>query len=60
MPFDGYALRRTLYSGGLLPICQLLGLYEWYEDAEDDLWDCLDAGFDGTFEIVQVRLPEGW
>lgn len=60
MPFDGFALRRTLDSGGLLPICQLFGFYDYYEDAEDDLYNLLDAGLDGTFEIVQVRLPEGW
>lgn len=60
MPFDGFALRRTLDSGGLIPICQLFGFYDWYEDAEDDLYDLLDAGLDGTFEIVQVRLPRDW
>ena len=60
MPFDGFALRRTLDSGGLLPICQLFGFYDYYEDAEDDLYDLLDAGPDGPFEIVQVRLPRSW
>lgn len=61
-PFDdySYAIRRTLDSGGLLPICYVLGIYDFYEDAEDDLEEMLADGADGTFEIVQVRLPRGW
>lgn len=60
MPFNGFALRRTLDSGGLLPVCQLIGLYDWYLDAEDEMLALLDEGLDGTFEIVQVRLPGRW
>ena len=57
---NGYAIRRTLDSGGLLPICELLGLYDYYEDADDDLCYFIACGMGGTFEIVQVRLSEGW
>lgn len=57
---DGYAIRRTLDSGGLMPTCYLMGLYDHLADARDDLYDYLDSGMDGTFEIVQVRMPRTW
>lgn len=57
---NGYAIRRTLDSGGLLPICEIWGFYDYYEDADEDLCYYLDCGIGGTFEIVHIQFPEGW